>query len=181
MCLYITRVTHVLYAIIECMLECSLCIRPTRNDHISVNRTFCPPDVREQDTNSQEGPLSARLKQQRTQTGSKMSYRDLNLRPPIIWWTQGSTKKNTSTSLFSVPRIRGLIAGPLPPFPLRCMPLFSSDERVQHFYPGRVASNCACARCVLCAFYAQRFNRKTKKSPAGPFGMYTYVMLLYLP
>jgi len=93
MCLYITRVTHVLYAIIECMLECSLCIRPTRNDLISVNRTFCPPDVREQDTNSQEGPLSARLKQQRTQTGSKMSYRDLNLRPPIIWWTQGSTKK----------------------------------------------------------------------------------------
>ena len=47
-----------------------------------------------------------------------------------------------------VTKIRGHIAGPPPPFPLRHVPSFLSREEFSIFFPRRLASNCTYPRCL---------------------------------
>ena len=52
-----------------------------------------------------------------------------------------------SLAVVVVAQIRGHIAGPPPPSPLRYVPLFLSREEFSNLFPRRLASNCAYPRC----------------------------------
>ena len=81
----------------------------------------------------------------------------------------------SSPSLPVVTQIRGHIAGPPPPSPLRCVPSFLSREEFSIVFPCRLASNCTYPRCETLSSCTPMTDIHTRRAAYLIRGPYWYL------